>query len=140
MIIACPHCGGLNRISDEKLNQNPTCGKCQSALFSGKPIEMNSEQFNRVMEKTDLPMIVDFWATWCGPCQSFAPTFSAAAKQLEPYARLVKVNTETEQAIAAKYNIRSIPTLAIFKNGQEVTRMSGAMNLNQFIEWSKNHL
>lgn len=137
MIISCPECGGLNRVADEKITQNPTCGKCHAPLFQGSPIEMTGEQFSRAMEKTDLPMVVDFWAPWCGPCKMFAPTFSQAAKQLEPHVRLVKINTEIEQRIAAQYNIRSIPTLAIFKNGKEINRISGAMNLTQFIQWVK---
>lgn len=137
MIVSCPHCGGLNRIADEKLNQQPTCGKCQDKIFIGKPVEMNGKQFSRAMSKTDLPIIVDFWAPWCGPCKSFAPIFSSAAKQLEPYALLVKINTEVEQQVAGQYNIRSIPTLAIFKNGKEIKRSSGAMSLPQFIEWAK---
>lgn len=140
MIIACPSCGGLNRVADEKLRANPTCGKCQSALFQGKPLEMTGAQFERALAKTDLPMIVDFWAPWCGPCKMFAPTFSEAAKQLEPQVRLVKINTEIEQQVGAQHNIRSIPTLAIFKGGKEVTRISGAMNLQQFIQWAKQSI
>lgn len=137
MIIMCPHCGGLNRIPDEKLNQNATCGKCKETLFTGHPIEMNGTQLLRAIEKTDQPIVVDFWAPWCGPCKMFAPTFAQAASQLEPQAKLVKINTEIEQQIAAKFNIRSIPTLAIFKNGQEIARQSGAMDLNSFVHWVK---
>jgi len=140
MIIMCPSCGGLNRVADEKLNSEPTCGKCKSQLFTGKPIEMTGEQFLRAYQKTDQPLIVDFWAPWCGPCQGFAPTFSQAAKQFEPRARFVKINTETEQQIGAQFNIRSIPTLAIFKGGQEVTRMSGAMDLGNLSRWLDEHL
>ncbi|MEA3405333.1 MAG: thioredoxin TrxC [Pseudomonadota bacterium] len=140
MIIMCPNCGGLNRVADEKLNSQPTCGKCKGQLFTGKPVEMTGEQFMRAYQKTDQPLIVDFWAPWCGPCQGFAPTFSQAAKQFEPRARFVKINTEAEQQIGAQFNIRSIPTLAIFKAGQEVTRMSGAMDLGNLSRWLDEHL
>lgn len=140
MIIMCPHCGGLNRIPDEKLNNQPSCGKCRSALFTGQPIEMNSEQFLRALHKTDQPLVVDFWASWCGPCKMFAPTFSQAAEQLEPHAKFIKINTEAEQQIATQFNIRSIPTLAIFKNGQEVSRQSGAMDLGSFTNWVKSSI
>lgn len=140
MIVMCPHCGGLNRIPEEKLTQNPTCGKCKKAVFTHQPVEMNGAQFMRALQKTEQPLVVDFWAPWCGPCKMFAPTFAQAAATLEPQARLVKINTEVEQQIAAQFNIRSIPTLAIFKNGQEVTRQSGAMNLPQFMQWVQSHI
>jgi thioredoxin 2 len=135
MIIMCPHCGGLNRVPDDKLNSNPTCGKCKKPLFTGHPVEMTGEQFLRALQKTDQPLVVDFWAPWCGPCKMFAPVFAQAAQQLEPRARFVKINTENEQAIAQQFGIRSIPTLAIFKNGQEVNRVSGAMDLTNFVQW-----
>ncbi|MBN2865400.1 MAG: thioredoxin TrxC [Thiotrichales bacterium] len=140
MIIMCPSCAGLNRVADDKLSSEPTCGKCKSPLFSGKPLEMNTEQFLRAYQKTDQPLVVDFWAPWCGPCQGFAPTFSAAAAKFEPRARFVKINTETEQQLGAQFNIRSIPTLAIFKGGQEITRMSGAMDLHGLTQWLNQHL
>jgi thioredoxin 2 len=140
MIIMCPHCGGLNRIPDEKLSESPNCGKCKKPVFTGQPVEMTGQQFLRALQKTDQPLVVDFWAPWCGPCKMFAPTFSQAAAQLEPHARLVKINTENEQQVAAQFNIRSIPTLAIFKNGQEVTRQSGAMDLGSFVNWVKSAL
>ncbi len=140
MIIMCPHCAGLNRVADEKLNDNPSCGKCKGDLFTGKPVEMNAEQFLRAYQKTDQPLIVDFWAPWCGPCQGFAPVFAQAAAQFEPRARFVKINTETEQQIGAQFAIRSIPTLAIFKGGKEITRMSGAMDLSSFSRWLDQHL
>ena len=131
----CPHCSGLNRIADEKLSANPKCGKCQQPVFTGKPIEMTGVQFLRAMQKTDQPLVVDFWAPWCGPCKSFAPIFSEAAKTLEPKAKFIKINTENEQNIASQFNIRSIPTLAIFKNGQEITRQAGAMDFTSFNNW-----
>lgn len=140
MIIMCPHCGGLNRIADEKLHQHPNCGKCKSPMFTGKPIEMNGQQLLRAIEKTDQPIVVDFWAPWCGPCKMFAPTFSQAAQQLEPMAKLVKINTEIEQQVAAQFNIRSIPTLAIFQGGREIARQSGAMDLGSFTQWVKQSI
>lgn len=138
MITVCPNCGSLNRIINEKLNENPSCGKCKRDVFTGKPIEMTGEQLLRTIEKTDQTLVVDFWAPWCGPCKSFGPTFSQAAAQLEPNAKLIKINTEVEQQIAGKFGIRSIPTLAIFKNGKEVARQAGAMDLNGFVNWVKS--
>ncbi|MCF6253563.1 MAG: thioredoxin TrxC [Thiomicrorhabdus sp.] len=135
MIIMCPHCSGLNRVADEKLSTQAVCGKCKGNLFTGQPIEMTGEQFLRALQKTDQPLVVDFWAPWCGPCKNFAPVFSQAAAQLEPRARFIKINTEVEQQIAGQFNIRSIPTLAVFKAGQEITRMSGAMDLGGFTQW-----
>lgn len=140
MIVMCPHCGGLNRIADEKLSDKPSCGKCKNGLFTGKPIEMTGEQFLRAMQKSDQPLVVDFWAPWCGPCKSFAPTFSQAAAEMEPRARFIKINTEIEQQIAGQFNIRSIPTLAVFKGGQEVNRMSGAMDLGGLTQWVNQNI
>jgi len=127
-------------VPDEKLTSNPSCGKCKQSLFTGQPVEMNGQQFLRAMQKTDQPLVVDFWAPWCGPCKMFAPTFAQAAAQIEPRARFVKINTENEQQVAAQFGIRSIPTLAIFKNGQEVNRISGALSLPQFTQWVNQHI
>ncbi|MFA6698550.1 MAG: thioredoxin TrxC [Thiomicrospira sp.] len=135
MVIMCPHCGGLNRVAQEKLNHQPNCGHCKKPLFNGKPIEMDSAQFNRALSKSDQLLVVDFWAPWCGPCKMFAPTFAQAAAQLEPHARFIKINTEQQPDIAAQFNIRSIPTLAVFKQGRELDRISGAMDLTQFKHW-----
>lgn len=140
MIIMCPNCSGLNRVPDEKLSTQAVCGKCKGSLFTGQPIEMTGEQFLRALHKTDQPLVVDFWAPWCGPCKNFAPVFSQAAAQLEPKARFIKINTEVEQAIAGQFNIRSIPTLAVFKAGQEVTRVSGAMDLSGFTQWVNQNI
>lgn len=143
MIIMCPHCGGLNRVPAEKLSKQPSCGHCKKALTSDKPIDMTGAQLNKAIQKTDQVIVVDFWASWCGPCKMFAPTFAQAAQQFStshPQARFVKINTEQEQAVAAQFGIRSIPTLAIFKNGQEVDRISGAMDLTQFKQWVSRHL
>lgn len=142
MIIMCPHCAGLNRVAAEKLNANPKCGHCQQALFTGQPIEMNYSQFKRALEKSEQLLVVDFWAPWCGPCKMFAPTFAQAAAQLEqsqPQTRFIKINTEQEPGLAAEFHIRSIPTLAIFKNSKEIDRISGAMDLTQFKQWVSTH-
>jgi thioredoxin 2 len=146
MITICPSCGGLNRIADInrivdiKLNSDLRCGKCNSPIFSGKPVEMTGKQLLRALDKSDQPLVVDFWAPWCGPCKAFAPTFLQATSQLEPRAKLIKINTEIEQQVAGKFNIRSIPTLAIFKNGKEVARRSGAMKLTNFISWVNTNI
>jgi len=135
----CTSCGGLNNVPNEKLSNNPKCGKCKNPLYKGEPTAMTGAQLTRAIEKTDELLVVDFWATWCGPCQQFVPTFKQAASQLEPKARFIKIETEAEQAISAKYNIRSIPTLVIFKNGQEIDRVSGALAAQDFINWVNQH-
>ena len=140
MISMCPSCSGLNNIPTAKLNDKPKCGKCGNPLYKGEPISMTGTQLTRSIEKTDELLVVDFWATWCGPCQQFAPTFEQVAAQLEPKARFIKIETEKEQAISAKYDIRSIPTLAIFKNGKEVDRVSGALNAHDFTNWVNQYL
>lgn len=140
MVIMCPHCSGLNRVPMEKLGEDPSCGHCKQALFIGKPVEMDSEQFNRAFTKSEQVLVVDFWAPWCGPCKQFAPTFALAAAQLEPKARFIKINTEQQPSLSAQFNIRSIPTLAVFKQGRELDRISGAMDLPQFKQWLGRHL
>ena len=139
MIAMCPNCGGLNNVPEAKLADNPKCGKCKNLIYTAQPINMTGVQLTRAIEKTDELLVVDFWATWCGPCQQFAPTFKQVASQVEPKARFIKIETEAEQAISAKYNIRSIPTLAIFKNGQEIDRVSGALSASDFRNWVNKH-
>ena len=140
MIVMCPSCSGLNNVPEAKLTDNPKCGKCKNPIYTAQPINMTGMQLTRAIEKTDELLVVDFWATWCGPCQQFAPTFKQVAAQLEPKARFIKIETEAEQAISAKYSIRSIPTLAIFKNGKEVDRVSGALSAPDFTNWVKQHI
>jgi len=136
----CPSCSGLNNVPEAKLTDNPKCGKCKNPIYTAQPINMTGMQLTRAIEKTDELLVVDFWATWCGPCQQFAPTFKQVAAQLEPKARFIKIETEAEQAISAKYSIRSIPTLAIFKNGKEIDRVSGALSAPDFTNWVKQHI
>ncbi len=133
--IVCPACGAINRIPNDKLSAHPKCGKCKQALFQGHPVELNDQNFDRFISKTDIPVVVDFWADWCGPCKMMAPFFAEAAQQLEPRVRFAKLNTELAQQTAARYQIRSIPTLMIFRNGQVIAQQAGAMQTQQLIQW-----
>lgn len=133
--IVCPHCHTTNRIASADLDQSPDCGKCHQPLFTGHPVELDEAAFEKHIGRSQLPVLVDFWAPWCGPCRMMAPHFEAAARELEPRVRLVKVNTEEAQNLAARHNIRSIPTLALFVNGREVARQPGAMGSADIARW-----
>ena len=133
--IACPSCGVVNRVLEEKLIQHPKCGRCKQELFTGHPVDLTSQNFTNVVNKTGLPVVVDFWAPWCGPCKMMEPVFEQVTSSLEPKARFVKLNTEVTQNIATQYGIRSIPTLIIFKQGKEVARQSGAMDQSSLIQF-----
>ena len=133
--VVCPHCNCVNRVPRERLSDGGVCGRCKQSLFAGKPMELNASNFDAQTGKSDVPVVVDFWAPWCGPCRSMAPHFEKAANELGPEFRLAKLNTENEQALAARYNIRSIPTIAIFQHGREVARQSGAMDAASLARW-----
>jgi len=137
--IVCPHCTTTNRVPQEKLSTAAVCGKCGQDLFTGHPAELDSKQFSHHIQRNDIPVLVDFWAPWCGPCRSMAPAYEKAAQQLEPGIRVVKLNTEEAQELAARHNIRSIPTLALFRQGKEVARQAGAVDTAQILAWVRAH-
>lgn len=137
--IVCPSCSAVNRIPAERTDEQPKCGKCREPLFNGHPVELHSTNFQTFIQRNDVPVVVDFWAPWCGPCRSMAPAFAQAAAQLEPNVRLAKLNTEEEQQLAAQFAIRSIPTMIVFKNGREVARQSGAMSTGDITRWVRAH-
>lgn len=137
--IVCPHCNVTNRIPENRLDDGPKCGECKQALFAGQPINLTSASFSDHITNSDIPIVVDFWAPWCGPCKMMAPAFAEAAEQLEPDFRLAKVDTEAEQALGTQYGIRSIPTIAIFKNGKEIARQAGAMSAANIVQWVKSN-
>lgn len=140
MHLVCPSCSSINRIPASRLGEAPRCGKCKSALLHSQPLEMNQAQFQRFLQRSDVPLLVDFWAPWCGPCKMMAPMFAAAASQLSPNVQLVKINTEENQSLAVQYGIRSIPTLALFDGGREVARTAGAMDTSNLVAWTRQYL
>ena len=140
MELVCPNCGAVNRVPAERLGDNPKCGKCGGAVLPAAPIVLTAATFERFITRDGLPVLVDFWAPWCGPCRQMAPAFEQAAAQLEPAVRLAKVDTEAEKNLGARFNIRSIPTLALFVGGREVARQAGAMGAADIVRWTQQHL
>ena len=138
--VVCPHCHTTNRVTPSALSSAPDCGKCHRPLFGGHPVELDEAGFDKHIARSQLPVLVDFWAPWCGPCRTMAPQFEASARELEPQVRLAKVNTEEAQNLAARLNIRSIPTLALFVNGREVARQPGAMGAADIVRWTRSRM
>lgn len=139
LLITCPHCDRKNRVPADRLSAQPQCGACKQSLFTGAPLALSSVQFAK-HSSADLPLVIDFWATWCGPCQQFAPVFEQAAKRVEPRARLIKIDTEAAPDLAARFAIRSIPTLLIMHQGKEVARLNGALPPQEFERWLLTNL
>ena len=139
-LIACAQCAAMNRVPREKIGQSPQCGRCHQPLFAGKPLALDNAAFDRHAVRSELPLLVDFWAPWCGPCLSMAPAFEAAASRLEPQMRLAKVDTEAEPALGARFAIRSIPTMVLLQSGRELARQSGAMSSEQIVRWAQAQL
>lgn len=138
--VVCPRCDATNRVLAARLADGAACGQCREPLFTGRPVELGEAAFERHVGRGDLPVLADFWAAWCGPCKVMAPQLALATAQLEPQVRVVKVDTDAEQRLAARLGIQAIPTLALFRGGREVARHAGAMGAQDLVRWVRDRL
>ena len=138
--IVCPACAAVNRVPGERLKDRALCGRCHQPLFSGHPLELDAAAFERHLSRNSVPMLIDFWAPWCGPCRMMAPAYEQAARRLEPRVRVAKLDTESHPQLAQRYAVRSIPTVILFEHGREKARQSGAMGLDDLLSWVQPQL
>ena len=138
--IVCPHCTAINRTPADRPAEKAKCGACHNPLFSGRPVAASAQSFTSHLQHNDIPVVADFWAEWCGPCKMMAPAYDRVAAELEPHVRFLKVDTEAEQQLAAQYNIRSIPTLMLFRNGKVVAQRAGALDATSLRTWIEQNV